>query len=333
MKAIACAGALLALTAATFAQLAASKPVVAGGGVMTIIPILTTEKPNLGKYITLAEATKRGLVEIIEIPGQEQVNALEVNNKADLPLLLVAGELLVGGKQDRIVAKDTIIPPNTRGKVPVFCVEHGRWQPGAKDFKGGDIFVPNEVRQTAATGGLMRGGAGGAAQGQVWDEVAKVNDRAGKTPATGTVRGTLDDAQIRARVERITDELDRDVENSSRVVGMMVWLNGKIISADVFANHTLLDQSRMKLLRSYAADLVLAKNARPVPVDLALCKRFLAKIISARRDLKDSIALGNIYEIQGEGISGYESGTKGFGGGAGGAARAGFGHGTYKPGK
>lgn len=324
MKRFACLIGLAAFVASGLAQLAASKPVTTGA--MTIIPILTTEKVNLSKYITLAEAAKRGLVEIVEVPGKEEVNALEVRNKATLPLLLLAGELLIGGKQDRIVGKDTIIPPHRSGRVPVFCVEHGRWQPGAREFKGGDTFVPDQVRQK-----IYGGGSVGRTQEEVWDEVSKVNQSAGKSPSTGTVRGTLDDPTIRLKAEQITAMLDRMLENSSRVVGMIVWLDGKILSADVFANHALFDQSRMKLLRSYALDLVLAKDAREIPVDIGACSRFLAKIISARRDLNGDVSLGNIYQIQGDGVVGYESGTKSFGGGAGGAARAGFGHGTYKP--
>ena len=112
----------------------------------------------------------------------------------------------------------------------------------------------------------------------------------------------------------------------------MVWLDGKILSADVFANHSLLDESRMKLLRSYAVDLYLAKNAKAVPVNLAACKAFLAEILSAKREGSDQSGYGNIYQLKNRSVMGYESGTKSFVGGAGGAARGGFGYGTYKPG-
>jgi hypothetical protein len=338
MKSIACAIAILALAVAALGQtgkqqLVLGKPVVSGS--LAVIPILTTEKPNAGKYITLAEAARKGLVEIIEVPGREQVNSLQVRNKADLPLMLLAGELLIGGKQDRIVAKDFIIPPKGSAMVPVFCVEHGRWQPGGKDFKAGDTFVPDQIRTAAvmndpAQKGLARGGQG--SQAVVWDEVAKVNGRAEKAPATGTVRGTLDDPAIRQKVEALTTTLDRSVENSSRTVGMMVWLNGKVLSADLFANHALFDESRMKLLRSYAVDAYLAKSTKIVPLDMAACNKFLAEILNAKRDVGDRNGFGNIYQIKNGKILGYESGGGGFGGGAGGAGRAGFGHGTYKPG-
>ncbi len=317
------------------AAAANTSPGLVTTGALTIIPILTTEKANMGRYISLAEATKRGLVEIVEVPGQEQVNALEVRNKADLPLLLLAGELLVGGKQDRIVAKDFIVPPPDGAKVPVFCVEHGRWQPGAKEFKGGDLFVPDQVRSTAvmndpAQKALSRGGMGG--QSQVWEQVGRVNEAAQRAPSTGTVRGTLDDPEIRRKVEALTDKLDQLVGNSSRVVGMMVWLDGKILSADVFANHSLFDASRMKLLRSYAVDFCLIKNPRNIPVDIPACQAFLVQVLSAKRDLDAKGDFGNIYEIRSGKVIGYESGAGNFGGGSGGAARAGFGHGTYKPG-
>jgi len=340
MKWIACIVALGVLTCSAAAQLAVGRPSSGSGafatsGSLTIIPILTTEKANVGKYITLAEATAKGLVEIVEIPGNQQVNALQVRNKSDLPLMLVAGELLIGGKQDRIVAKDFIIQPHSRAEVPVFCVEHGRWTPGVDRFKGGDTFVPEQVRQAALQGGqgLSIGSGTSMNQQGVWDEVASVNKSAGTAPETGTVRGTLDDPKVRAKIDALTDELDRSVENSSRTVGMMVWLNGKILTADVFANHALFDASRMKLLRSYAVDAYLAKDAKAVPVDIAACRKFLEAIVKSKREMGSKTDFGNLYQVQGGDISGYESGSGSFGGGAGGAGRAGFGHGNYRPGK
>ncbi|MFI5386764.1 MAG: ARPP-1 family domain-containing protein, partial [Fimbriimonadales bacterium] len=74
--------AVVAVSVGQKQQLELGSPVATGA--LSVIPILTTEKANVGKYITLAEATRRGLVEIVEIPGREQVNALEVRNKADL---------------------------------------------------------------------------------------------------------------------------------------------------------------------------------------------------------------------------------------------------------
>jgi len=68
-------------------------------GTVAIIPIESTVPLSRDEYLTLAEATKLGLVEIVEMPGQEEVNSLEVRNKGKVPILLFAGELLLGGKQ------------------------------------------------------------------------------------------------------------------------------------------------------------------------------------------------------------------------------------------
>src|SRR5436190_3568417 len=105
-------------------KLTLGRPIQAGP--LAVIPIRGKAMISHEKYITLSDAVKKGLVEIVEVPGDEQVNRLEVRNKAELPLMLFAGELLIGGKQDRIVGKDSIIPPHESDKVPVFCVEYGR---------------------------------------------------------------------------------------------------------------------------------------------------------------------------------------------------------------
>ncbi len=84
-------------------------------------------------------------------PGGAQVNQLVLVNNSKRPLILLAGEIVTGGKQDRVIGKDRIIPPESDPMdLGVFCVEPGRWV-GSSDRFG--------VRGAA---GALRAGADGS---------------------------------------------------------------------------------------------------------------------------------------------------------------------------
>ena len=65
----------------------------------------------------------------------DQVNTLVLVNHSDKPLLLLAGEIVTGGKQDRVIAKDRIVPAGADPiDLSVFCIEPGRWTESSPTF-------------------------------------------------------------------------------------------------------------------------------------------------------------------------------------------------------
>jgi len=287
------------------------------GGV-AVIPIECDREINPHKYITLAEAVKRGLVEIIELPGQESVNTLRVRNKAHLPLILFAGELLLGGKQDRIVAKDTIIPPGQTFDVAVFCVEHGRWYGKDTKFQGGAGFAPQSVRDAAYET---------ESQYVVWAEVDKANSQAGVSPATKSIQGALNEPKLKKEVIELAGKLEKAFEKSPKAIGFIVWMNGEIRSAELFASSALLAANRKKLLESYAMEAKLTNAKNTTPVDMAKCNAFLRDILTAKRKMADKDPNSTRWRIQDGKLLGVEAGSANYNGGFG----SGFSHGTYKP--
>src|SRR5208283_6126627 len=89
-------------------------------------------------------------VAVPEYSGGASVNQLVLINRSKRPLLLLAGELVSGGKQDRIIAKDRIVAPGSEPlPLDVFCVEHGRWSSGSQ-FTAAKTMVHPSVREQAA---------------------------------------------------------------------------------------------------------------------------------------------------------------------------------------
>lgn len=305
------------------AKLTLGKPIQFGA--LAVVPIRSSRALGHDKYMTLAEAVAKKLVEIVEAPGREEVNSLEVRNKGNLPLILFAGELLLGGKQDRIVGKDTIVPPRESQRVPVYCVEHRRWHGAKVSFEPADTFVPEAVRSAATES---------KSQQEVWDSVERANVQAGTSSETGTFAAILKDPKVARDVQDTTDKLDRHVKGYPDAVGVLYWLDGRIRSADLFADSSLFETSRRKLLQSHAIDARIVKGAKAIPIDMRKCAEFLDSIVKAQRTLAENGRNDSVYRLKDGKVMGYESGRAGFGGGfgGGGLGGGGFGHGTYRPG-
>jgi hypothetical protein len=209
--------------------------------------------------LVLDEAMAGKQVQIREI-AEGSVNSLTFVNQADHPVFILAGEVILGGKQDRIIGRNTVIPAKTTQAVPVYCVEHGRWDGTTKDFTTGKALAH----------GRLRGRASYAAQRDVWNEVAAKNVQRKTTSASDTYRrvaqqqsdGTLAtmEKQVDAALSRIP-AADRE-----RMVGFAVALNGAVATVDLFASPALFKKLQTKLVRSYlteAVDVVAKKDAAP----------------------------------------------------------------------
>lgn len=228
---------------------------------LTLTPIVVTAAKD-GKddsLLVLDEAMAAGQVKIQEI-ADGNVNGLTFVNKADHPVFVMAGEVIIGGKQDRIIGRNTVIPANTTQEVPVFCVEHGRWDGKTKEF----------ATAKALAHGRLRGQASYAAQQDVWNEVAAKNKARKTESASDTYRkvaqqqsdGTL--ATMEKQVNAALAKLP--AADRSRMVGYAVALNGTVATVDLFGSPTLFKKLETKLVRSYlteAVDVAAQKDVKP----------------------------------------------------------------------
>src|SRR5262245_43970025 len=86
----------------------------------------TDTMPPGTKVMSLPEALERDLAVVHET---SDVNMLAVENKSeDCELFIQSGDIVKGGKQDRMAQRDMLLPPKS-GVIPLpaHCVEQGRW--------------------------------------------------------------------------------------------------------------------------------------------------------------------------------------------------------------
>lgn len=263
-------------------------------GNATFIPVLSTkQEPDIAAddTITLAEAKKNGWVEIIEIPGEEQVEFLSVRNSGPKPLFLMSGQLLLGGKQDRIVAEDTLIPPGKTLRVSVYCVEHGRWSGASKHFDYADTMVPDKVRKSAQYEG----------QAAVWEEVADKNQTVvTNAPAeSSSIRTFLNDEGVQTRVKSSVDSVSSKL-SGPKVVGVVFVLNGEIQTLELFGSPALFRQAARPLFESFIAEAIMAPKSDK-RADDAKVREFVNLCLAAPRGDREGVNA-----VAGAGVRGNE---------------------------
>jgi len=245
-------------------------------GNLTIFPVASSSFHDTGMFLTLDEGLRTGEVVVTEagnvqglvrrrgqVPPRHdgaQVNTLLLINNAKRPLLLLAGEIVTGGKQDRVIGADRIVPAESDPiDLGVFCVEPGRWVAKSENFGGFGNLAQPSVRAPAM-----------AAKNQqmVWDSVQESRAKvAQNVPAAApSVNGTTSYASamggtaLQKEIDGVTAPIERDYRGllhdlrDRNAVGVVVAVNGRILWADIFASTDLLDRYWQKLVRSYAAE-------------------------------------------------------------------------------
>ena len=257
---------------------------------------------------------------------EAEVNRLVLVNNSKRPLLLLAGEVVTGGKQDRVIGKDRIVPPESDPvDLSVFCVEPGRWVAanGKADFSAG--------RAGGVVGGIVaspsvRGSAMAAKnQQQVWDNVNKSkqemaqvlvmngapSDAAPEVSSTTSYARVMENKDVQKQVDTVAAPMQRDYESvihqlrDKNAVGVVVAVNGEIVWADIFASTQLLQKYWPKLVRSYATEAVITR-AKAAQVSAKEAQKFL-DTLDARHETSD-IEPG-VYrqtEISGDGFKVFE---------------------------
>jgi hypothetical protein len=235
-----------------------------------------TEHKNLGNYLTLEEALKQKKVEITEYAGGT-VNTLYIENISRDTVMILSGEVVKGGKQDRVIAQDFILAPKSGKKdVSVFCVEHGRWQ----TQKGGDMsfreyysISSNDVRKAATVN---------KNQQEVWNKVAETTSKNNASTSTGTLTALDKSGDLSIDLARYTIHFKNVFASQPDVIGVVVVTGDKILGCDMFATHEIFMKQYPNLLASYATEAITSGKAVSVPYEKVV--NYLDNIISNEKE-------------------------------------------------
>jgi hypothetical protein len=252
---------------------------------------------------TLDEARASGALLIAE-RDRAAVPELVVENRSKTHVLLLAGEILVGGKQNRVLREDILLPPLSGPRaLGVYCVEQGRWNDGRRDF---------ESKQSFAQPGLRRQVYDKADQSRVWSEVARSTGAAAAPSPTGSYQQVYEQPAVRQHLEET--ERGLDVRISAGAIGAAVFVGASFSGLDVFREPALFAREWRKLLRAYAVEAY-AGPSTALPPDKqyrAEVERLLSRAAVASGVIRSNVGVGQIFEVRLERFRGaalsYEGG-------------------------
>ncbi len=241
-------------------------------GNLSIFPVVGGAEHDTSDLLTLDEGLRSGAVVVTEagslqglvrpgtrtpLPSGAEVNRLVLVNKSDYPLLLLAGEVVTGGKQDRVIGMDRIVPSKSGPiDLSVFCVEPGRWVGSSDRFAA----FKSQMAQPSVRMPAMAE----RSQQSVWAQVASaIGSMANAAPAASpamrastSYAKAMENPEVQKKVASVAADYDGMLRDLRKVGarGVVVAINGRITWADVFASTDLLEKYWQKLIRSYAAD-------------------------------------------------------------------------------
>lgn len=250
--------------------------------------------------ISLQEAKAQKSIEIREAEGGMQVDSVVVTNNGTKKVLLMTGELLLGGHQDRVVGADTLIEPGKTVNVPVFCVEAGRSTGPTDVFEPTEQSVPLSVK-TAAIMGEQEG---------VWNNVAGFNAAAGITNrSVSTVNGGLSTEKVKARIKTDYDEVWTKLSGEKNVVGAVFVIDGKIRSLEVFGANNIFKGGMPTILRGALSEAAVSQIDANKAGDISDVAEFFRT--SMRRVTRETNRNGGSGSIMSSRMAGYVMPSKG----------------------
>jgi hypothetical protein len=209
------------------------------------------------KFVTLEQALKDGKVTVGETGN---VRSLVISSMYDEEYVFIqAGDIVKGGKQDRTLSTDLIVPPGGK-KMPLksFCVESGRWRARGAEKVDKFSMSSNQV----ASRDLRVASRYSGSQQEVWDNAAdlqeKLSSNVGKSVrsplSSSSLELTLGNKDVRKHAQDYVNALRGIIKDRKHIIGFVFAINGQLNTAEVYGSEDLFRQLWSKMLRTAAVE-------------------------------------------------------------------------------
>lgn len=215
--------------------------------------------------------------------GSASVNNLYIENKSKDTLYIMAGEIVQGGKQDRVIAKDMVIPPNS-GKInlSVFCVEKGRWaykkSKNKNNFDGYYGVSSIALRKVVDTE---------QKQHKVWKEVARSNAKNAVKSGTSAYTEQKKNTKFKKEYTGYVQFFKNKFKGQRDVIGVIVATGDRVVGCDMFASPHLFQSQYQNLLGSYINEAV--TDGAPLNIAEAKVQQYMDDLLD--KELKNETTL------------------------------------------
>ncbi len=293
-------------------------------GALTLIPLLPADgqlKRQSG-YLPLEEALRLHLITIAEQPSAS-VPELHATSTAEAPVVLVGGEQVIGGLQNRVLNTTILVAAHADLRIPVTCVEHGRWHEASEPYayptgetSGGEqrqwrafgsedaaYASLRKMHAKSVTASLSAGGGYRSDQSAVWGEVSDRMSRTRSFSPSGAMHALYKTPERASKLKETVDALPRP----EGALGFIAVLGHEVLGAELFTDEALAAAYWEKLARSYAVEaLDAAAQDTESSTETVSEKeaRLLEEALAAKIEIHPSPGLGEDARLVGAHVSG-----------------------------
>ena len=217
---------------------------------LSIVQFATSHQDSFD-YIGCGNAFSENLITVNEMDDAGSVNSIFVLNNSESYVFMMDGDILAGAKQNRVVNTSILLDPQSKTKIPVSCVEQGRWRHTSPSFKGTNASAPMCLRASKASQvkrSLKQQRGFASDQGEIWGKV----DQYQTFFQVASHSGNLSDIYEQKANE--FDELLRTFVPDSNANGMAVFFGKTLAGLDVFNRKDVYLEYFSKLLRGAALE-------------------------------------------------------------------------------
>ncbi len=222
---------------------------------LAIIP-LKTEKSYID-ILTLKKGFELGLAEVKECDNS-QVNTLIVKNKAVTPLILIDGEEVVGGDQNRIVNATILIDAKSEMGIPVSCTEKGRWA-YKSEFKQSNYIANYNTRRAKEYASRKHHHY----QDVIWSSINDLENENSFASPTSAMEESYENLKIDH------NKIIKEFEIVPSQNGVLIIVDGEIKGFELFLNSEIYKEFHEKILKSYLIDSKIENKTFTINTDAA----------------------------------------------------------------
>lgn len=262
-------------------------------------------------YMLLDDALKTDKVHITEVTEGGSVPDLYLENGLDdKDLLLIQGDLLVGAKQNRTLNATIIVKKGVKMKIPVSCVERGRWSYRSTRFSSSKehLYASLRKKKSASVSANLKASAGRSYmsdQSAVWEHIDKKHESMHSFSRTDSVN------DIYADHEKALDDWEQMFNVVDGQIGFVASIEGSIVGIEAFGARSIFPKAFKKLLRGYMLDAMdeeelkayadKAKGTQPNES----AQKAIERAIRLKKERFKSMGAGQEVRFEGKGLDGF----------------------------
>ncbi len=213
---------------------------------------------------------------ITEKQGGGQVNALVAKNTSQDTIYLMQGEVVSGGKQDRVLAQDVLLAPGGSVEISAFCVEQGRWEAGAEKRSFSKVQGVGAQKLRSAVANKKE-------QQAVWHNVADYLQEFEVQAPTGTFNALQDDAAFQRDMTRYRAHFNALYKSHPQIIGVVAISGDEVIGCDLFATTAMFQSAYEGLLQAYITEAL--TRGKPVTAGAPQAQGFLEALLADEEEL------------------------------------------------